>query len=153
MDEAGPMGGVEGSSDARADVDRQLGAEPGLHVEQLAQALAVDELHDHGLAAAFGEHVVDGDDVRMGEPGDGNGLAAEALGDDGIGRQTRLQPLQGDASIEREISGEPDLSHPTLGETTLQPVPAGEDQRSLTLVGRRAWSGGRGRSRHSATSN
>ena len=75
------------------------------------------------------------------------------FGDDWIGRQTRLQPLQGDATIEREVGGEPHLGHATLGQTALQPVAAGEDDRSITLVGRRAWSGGRGRSRHSATSN
>ena len=153
MDEAGAVGGVEGGGDARADVDRQLRAESGLHVEQLAQALAVDELHHDGLAATLGEDVVDGDDVRMGEASDGDGLATEALGDDGVGRQARFQPLEGDAAVEREIGGQPHLGHPALGEPALQPVAAGEDDRSVTLFGRRAWSGGRGRSRHSATSN
>ena len=145
VDEAGAVGGVEGGGDARADVDRQLRAEPGLHVEQLAQALAVDELHDDGLAAAFGEHVVDGDDVGMGEPGDGDGLAAEALGDDGIGRQARLQPLEGDAAVEREIGGQPHLGHPALGESTLEPVAAGEHDAvghpgRETRLERGAWS-------------
>ena len=145
MDEAGAVGGVEGGGDARADVDRQLRAQPGLHVEQLAQALAVDELHDDGLAAALGEHVVDGDDVRMGEAGDGDGLAAEALGDDRVGRQARLQPLEGDAPIEREVGGEPHLGHPALGEATLQ-AGSGRRERSVghpvreTRLERGAWS-------------
>jgi hypothetical protein len=153
VDEAGAMGGVEGGGDARADVDRQLRAEPGLHVEQLTQALAVDELHDDGLPATVGEDVVHGDDVGVGEPSDGNGLAAEAFGDDRVGRQTRLQPLQGDSPVERQIGGEPHLGHPALGQSTLEAIAVGEDDRSVTLVGGRAWSGGRGRSRHSATSN
>ena len=141
------------AGDARADVDRQLRAQPGLDVEQLAQALAVDELHHDGLAAALGEHVVDGDDVRMGEASDGDRLAAEALGDDRVGRQARLEPLEGDAPVERQVGGEPDLGHPSLSQSALQAVAAGENDRSIALFGRRAWSGGSGRSRHSATSN
>ena len=103
VDEAGVVGGVERRGDARADVDRQLRAQPRLHVEELAQALAVDQLHDDGLAAAVLEHVVDGDDVRVGQAGDGDGLAAEPLGDDGVGRQARLEPLEGDRRS-REMS-------------------------------------------------
>ena len=85
VDEAGAVGLVEGAGDGGADVDRQLGPEPLLGVEQLAQALAVDELHHDRLAAVVDEDVVDADDVGVAEPGDGDRLAAEALGDDGVG--------------------------------------------------------------------
>ena len=135
--------------DARADVDRQLGAEPGLHVEQLAQALAVDELHDDGLAALVLEDVVDGDDVGVGQAGDGDGLAAEALGDDGVGGEARLEPLQGDLAVERDVGGEPHLGHAALGQPPLEPVAVGEHDRVGTA--RRARARGRwgGRRRHS----
>ena len=149
VDEAGVVGGVEGRRDARADVDRQLGAEPGLHVEQLAQALAVDELHDDGLAALVLEHVVDGDDVRVGQAGDGDGLAAEALGDDGVGGQARLEPLEGDLAVERDVGGQPHLGHPALGQPPLEPVAAGEHDRRLGARRARAGGGWGGRRRHS----
>ena len=129
VDEAGVVGGVEGGGDARADVDRQLGAQPRLHVEQLAQALAVDELHHDGLAAAVLEDVVHGDDVGVGQAGDGDGLATEALGDDGIGGQARLEPLQGDLAVERDVGGQPHLGHAALGQPSLEPVAPGEHDR------------------------
>ncbi len=100
MHEAGLVRGVEGSRHAGPDVNRQFRAEPRLHVEELAEALAVDELHDDRLAAALLEYVVHGDDVRMGEPGDRDGLATKPLGDDRVGRQARLQPLQRHPPIE-----------------------------------------------------
>ena len=79
------VGLVEGAGDRGADVDRQLGPETLLRVEQLTEALAVDELHDDRLAALVDDDVVDGDDVGVGEAGDGDRLATESLGDDGVG--------------------------------------------------------------------
>ena len=144
------VGGVERDGDARADVDRQLGAQPRLHVEQLAQALAVDELHHDGLAALVLEDVVDGDDVRVGQAGDGDGLAAEPLGDDGVGGQARLEPLEGDLAVERDVGGQPHLGHPALGEPPLEPVAPGEHDRLVAARRARARSGRGGRRRHSA---
>jgi hypothetical protein len=149
VDEPGVVGGVEGRRHARADVDRQLGAEAGLHVEQLAQALAVDELHDDGLAALILEDVVDGDDVGVGQPGDRDRLAAEALGHDRVRGQARLEPLEGHLAVERHVGGEPHLGHPALGQSPLEPVAPGEDD-GLGAAGRARARGGRGvRRRHS----
>ena len=134
VDEPGAVCGVERGSDAGSDVDRQLRAEARLHVEQLAQALAVDELHDDGLATGFCEHVVDGDDVGMREAGDGDGFATKALGDHGIRRQARLQPLEGDAAVEGEIGGQPHLRHAALGESPLQSVTVGEHLSTVVTV-------------------
>ena len=149
VDEAGVVGGVERRRDARADVDRQLGAQPGLHVEQLAQALAVDELHDDGLAALVLEDVVDGDDVRVGQPGHGDGLTAETLGDDRVGGQARLEPLEGDLAIERDVGGEPHLGHPALRQSPLEPVAPGEHDGFGTAGRARARGRRGGRRRHS----
>ena len=100
------------------------------------------------------EDVVDGDDVRVGQPGDGDRLAAEALGDDGVGGEARLEPLEGDLAVEREVGGQPHLGHPALREASLEPVAPGEHDRSVAAaVGQtRLAVGGRGRRRHSATS-
>ncbi len=129
VDEAGTVGGIECGGDARADVDRQLRAQPRLDVEELAQALAVDELHDDGLAPAVLEHVVHGDDVRVGEAGDGDRLAAEALGDDRVGGQARLEPLQRHLAVEGEVRRQPHLGHPALRQPPLEPVTLGEHDR------------------------
>ncbi|CAB4577170.1 unannotated protein [freshwater metagenome] len=85
--------GVECGRDARTDVDGELGAQLLLLVEQLAQALAVDELHHDRLAPAVLDRVVHGDDVRVVELRDGDRLATEPLGDDGVAREVRFQEL------------------------------------------------------------
>ena len=125
--EAGLVGVVERRRDARADVAGQLGAEALLGVEQLPQALAVDELHHHGLAPVLFEHVVHRDDVRVVQAGGGDGLAAEALGDDGVGGEVRLEPFHRHLAVEREVGGQPHLGHATLGELPLQLVSVGDD--------------------------
>ena len=147
--EAGVVGGVERRRDARADVDRQLGREAGLHVEELAQALAVDELHDDGLAALVLEDVVDGDDVRVGEAGDGDRLAAEPLGDDGVRREARLEPLERDLAVEGDVRRQPHLGHAALGEPPLEPVAVVEDERRFGTRRARAGGGWGSRRRHS----
>ena len=101
VDQAGAVRGVERAGDAGADVHRELGAEPLLLVEQLAQALAVDELHHDGLAAVVVDRVVDGDDVRVVQLGDGDRLATEPLGHDRIGRERRLEQLDARPAVER----------------------------------------------------
>ena len=136
VDQAGLVGGVERGGDAAADVHRQVRAEPLLLVEQLAQALAVDQLHDHGLAAAVGDGVVDGHDVRVVQPGDGDGLTAEPLGDDRVGGQRRLEQLDGHVAGQQRVVGQPHLGHASLRETSLQPVTLGEHR------GRQRWRAG-----------
>ena len=124
------MGAVECGSDTGADVHRQVGAEALLLVEQLAQALAVDQLHDHGLALLAPDgvlhRVVDGDDVGVAELSDGDGLAPEAFGHDGVGRKGRLEQLDGHLAGERQVGAQPHLGHASLREPTLQPVALGE---------------------------
>ena len=135
--EAGAVGGVERARHGRADVDRELGPEALLAVEQLAQALAVDELHHDGLAAVVLEHVVDGDDVRVVQPGDGDRLAPEALGDDRIGGEVRLEPLDGDLAVELDVGGQPHLGHPAVPDPPLEVVAAGEQLDGRVGDGRR----------------
>ena len=127
MHEAGLVGVVERQRDARADVAGQLGAQALLGVEQLPQALALDELHHHGLTPVLFEHVVHRDDVRVVQAGGGDGLTAEAFGDDLVGREVRLEPFHRHLAVEREVDGQPHLGHATLGELPLQLVSVGDD--------------------------
>ena len=139
------MGAVEGAGNARADVHREVRAELLLLVEQLAQALAVDQLHHHRLALlapdAFFDGVIDGDDVGVAQLGDGDGLAAEAFGHDRIGRQRRLEQLHRHLTGERQVRRNPHFGHATLREATLQPVTLGEDRRGQRHGVRVRWGG------------
>ena len=132
-----PVGLVERARHGRTDVDRELGAEALLAVEQLAQALAVDELHHDGLAAVVLEHVVDGDDVGMVQPGDGDRLAPEPFGDHRIGGEVRLEPFDGDPAIELDVGGDPHLGHPTVPDPPIEVVSAREQFDGRVGYGRR----------------
>ncbi len=137
VDEARFMGVVERGGDARADVAGEFGAQPLLGVEYLAQALAFDQLHHDRLAPVLFEHVVDGDDVRVVEAGRRDRFATEPFGDDGIGGERRLEPLDRHLAIECEVDRQPDLGHAALREHALQLVPLRDDGGS----GRRSRSG------------
>ena len=118
-------------------MDGELRAKSLLVVEQLAQALAVDELHHHGLAAVVLDRVVNGDDVRMVQPGDGDRLAPESLGDHRIGGEVRLQPLDGDLAIELDVGRQPHLGHAALRDPPLEVVSPGEQVDGRVGNGRR----------------
>ena len=79
VDDALLVGELQRLADLRHDDQRLLGASlPAL--QQLPQGHAVHELHQQvGIAARLAE-VIDGDDVRMVEPGQRPRLAGEALG-------------------------------------------------------------------------
>ena len=88
-------------------MDGEIGAQPALLVEQLAQALAVDELHDDRqpttFAAGVFDRVIDRDDVRMAQLGDGDCLASEPFGHDRVCRQRRFQEFDRDLTSEGQI--------------------------------------------------
>ncbi len=133
------VGRIERTGNARADVDRELGAELLLLVEQLTQALAVDELHHDGLTAVVLDRVVHRHDVRMVQLGDGDRLTTESFGHDGIGREIGFQQLDRHLARERQVGAEPHLGHASLREPTLQAISLGKDCR------RQRWgAGGRG---------
>jgi len=122
---------VEGCGHRDADVHRQVGTQALLVVEQLSQALAVDELHHDGLTRAVVdlllERVVDGHDVGMAQLRNGPGLAAETLGEHGVGGQRRLEQLDGDLPVELDVGRDPHLGHASLGKLALQAIALGED--------------------------
>ena len=57
----------------------------GSLAEPLAQRLAFQELRDHVGASAVGSHVVDHDDVGMGQSSDGSSFLLEAAETVGVG--------------------------------------------------------------------
>jgi hypothetical protein len=127
VDETGGVRVIEGGGDAGTDVAGEFGAQPFLGVEHLAQALALDQLHDDGLTSVLFEHVVDGDDVGMVEARRGDRFPTEPLGDHRIGGERRFEPLDRHFPIERQVHGQPHLGHAALREHALQLVPLRDD--------------------------
>ena len=128
MDEVVLVCVLQRRSRAGADVRREFWREALLCVEQLAQALAIDELHHHGLATLMLEHVMNGDDIRVVEARCSDCLAPEAFRNDFVRSQCRLEPLDCDLPVQREVDGEPDLGHTTLSQAAFELVTLG-DQR------------------------
>ena len=86
----------------------------GLH--QLPQVLAGHELH-HEVAEPSGlAKVVDSDDIRVIEPGQGTRLAAEALGESRVASNFWRQHLDGHQAVERGLPRPVDRSHAPLSE-------------------------------------
>jgi hypothetical protein len=88
----------------------------GRGVEPAAQRLALEQL-GHGVGdAVVPAEVVDREDVRMRERGDGLGLALEARERVGVGGQLRGEDLDGDVAVELRVAGAVDLAHPAGAE-------------------------------------
>src|SRR5262249_33939568 len=85
-------------------------------VNGLAQAVASDELHEEVVEAVALAEVIDGDNVGVAEPGEGAGLAGEALGEGGIPAGNRRQDLEGGQPIEPRLVGLVDRSHATAAD-------------------------------------
>ena len=123
------MSSIECRCNATTDVHGEFGTQPLLLVEQLSQALAIDELHDDCLASVVVDRVVHRDDVWMTQTSDGDGLAAEAFSNDRVGREARLEDLHGDLTTERHVGGEPHLGHAPLRDFSFQAVSLGNKRR------------------------
>ncbi len=85
----------------------------GLLAAQVAERPAVDELHRHEHAPLVLADLVDGDDVRVREPGHHLRLAHEAGPILGI-EPPRRDELEGDAAVELRVVGRIDDAHPAL---------------------------------------
>jgi hypothetical protein len=79
MDHAALVRRAERPGHVGADPRRLVGRQRPLAPEPIGKRLALDEFHDDERRLAVATAVVDGDDVRMVEPGRGMGLAPEPL--------------------------------------------------------------------------
>ncbi|MNY02582.1 hypothetical protein D3C86_1351560 [compost metagenome] len=111
---------VEGRADLDRDVHHLLDREGGLLLQEVAEALALEQLHGHVVAIAVLAVVVDRDDVGMAHARGGHGLAPEALHGvlfldlgQGVGEQ---QLLDGDRAPESGVGRLVDDAHPSPAE-------------------------------------
>ena len=146
--DAGLVGGVQRVGQGDADAHHLVDLELGLLVEHLAQRQPGHVLHDDGLVAALADGVVDGDDARVVDAGDGDGLAAHPVDEGVVGGEVRVEQLHRDLAVEDLVSPEPHLGHAADGDATVEPVAAGQppwpDRRRRW---RRKWGRGHGRCR------
>jgi hypothetical protein len=126
VDDAGPVGDDQGLGDAGPDPGR-LGLVERAPVEELAERLAVDQLHDDGLESGGRAGVVDRDDRGMGQAGRGEGLGAEPGDERGVLDQVLEQDLHRHGAVEDLVAGLPDAGHAPCGEGVVEAVAPGEE--------------------------
>ena len=136
VDEAGLV--RRGQAAAGRGVDREdLAGGPLALVQPRPRGHAGDELHGDeqlaaGLAGAEGADVVDRDDVGVGEPGQGPGLAQQA---EAVGRAgPEAQQLERDLAVELGVVGGVDHAHAAAAELREHDVAADHAAAGQRLV-------------------
>ena len=104
VEDAGAVGGGEAAGEIDPERDDLLG---GHGERDVVEGVAGEELGDEEGAVADLADVVDGDEVRVLELGDGAGLDGEAGA--GLGVRLGAGDLEGDGAIEQRVAGQPDV--------------------------------------------
>ena len=111
-----------GVGDSRADRERAAGE------DQLLEAAPLDHLHGDVVGALSLAAVVDGDDVRVGEPRGRLRLAPEALDEEIVLCVALVQDLDRDPAPEVLVLRQIDVCHPSGAELSEDPVAAVEER-------------------------
>ena len=114
--------GVERLGDLGDQVDGPLGRQRAAALDQRAEVGPVDEAHVDEQPAVDLAVVVDRDDVRLAQPGDGVGLALEAALVLRVVGQRGGQQLQRDLAVAARVVGAVDLAHAARTDDALDPV-------------------------------
>ncbi len=125
------LGGVRGLERA-PDLDRirhRLGhRQPSQPPDAVLERLAVDVLEDDVGSAVVLARVDDGHDVRMVQPGDGAGLAPEALELIGVVRDVPVHQLDRHPALERGVERPVHARHPAGPDLLVEPVALADER-------------------------
>ena len=110
VDDSLLVGGGEGVGDLASDGECAAKRE-GAAGEERAERLTLEELGDGEVDAAGLADVVEGEDVGVGEGGDGTRFALEASEDLVIVREVVGEDLDGDVAAEAAVARAVDLAH------------------------------------------
>ena len=105
--------------------------------QHLSQVAAVDQPHVDIEAAVDLAVIVDGDDVRVVQPGSGVRLPAEPLGEAGVLGQVRRKHLDRHDSVGRGVVGAPYFADAAAAQQLHQPV--APKRRPLHLISKQLW--------------
>ena len=118
------------------DVDRLLGREPLVVLQQLAQRDARQVLHDqvgHVGVLALVEHV---HDVGVCEPGGRTGLLHESRLEGVVIGEVAVHDLDRDAALEAQVGGEVDRRHAASGDARAHLIAAVDETADHRVCGR-----------------
>ena len=131
MHEAAAVGVVETTRRLEADRERLRRREPVALVEKRAQAAAAEVLEDEIGPVVVLAPVEDRHDVGMAQGGGRLGLGPEAAQEGFVVGQGGVQHLDRDASPQRHVLGQEDVSGRTRADGSEQAVPAAEHAAEL----------------------
>jgi hypothetical protein len=131
------VGSLERADDREQDRGHVGNGEAPLALEQCAQRLALEEVHDHDEHAVRQlDEVVDADHVRVPHGGSGANLALEATP---VLLSRPLEEFQSEARVREHVARFPDESHGAFTEPTVKLVAAAYDRLRLELVPRHCY--------------
>ncbi len=146
MHQAGAVGGGQRTQHRFEQVERAGRGQRGLVADDVAQRGPRDVLHDEVRRAGAGVSalVVDGDDLRAGQPGGRARLTGEAVDEVGVLGQRRAHHLDRDGAVEPQVACPVDAGHPAPGDHRVEAVaPVEQASDEGVLVSRRPHAGGR----------
>ena len=105
--------GYVSSGERIRDGDGDLECVPQLHADSgnaLAQRVPADELHDEQVALVYRQDIVNDDDVRMIQGGDGTGFGEQAAAGLRVS-DGPVDDLERHIALQSVVPGAPDLTH------------------------------------------
>ena len=118
-------------------ISTALAGSSGPSANTCFQVAAVDQPHVDIEAAVDLAVIVDGDDVRVVQPGGGVRLPAEPLGEAGVLGQVRRKHLDRHDSVGRGVVGAPYFADAAAAQQLHQPVVP--KRRPLHLISKQLW--------------
>ena len=109
MHDAQRMRRVQCRRQLRQHVQAFAQAQPGR--EPVGQAAVAEVLHADVVALVGGDHVIDGDDVGVAQPGEGMRLVDEALRQFAVAGDRAVEQLQRDRALQRALGRQVDDRH------------------------------------------
>jgi len=135
VNQAVAVGEGQGGRDVGRDVGRPIRMDTTLGAEHLGQAPPLHILHDDEVGAPLLAPVVHADDVGMVQVGGPLCLSTKTLHEIGIVRELVEQDLDGDRTVQEEVTGQEDIGHTATGQLTVKFVAAVEDRGALVRHG------------------
>ena len=126
VDDLAPVREPQRGEQLQRDVDRAALRQRALAEDHVLQRLAVQVLHRDVVRALGLAAVVDGDDVRVVQPGGGARLACEPLDELRVLVVAIVQDLDRDLAVQVDVLGEEDARHAPRADAADDAVPAVE---------------------------
>src|SRR5690349_21257750 len=127
MDDALVMRVVQGRSERGADGTNLAVRERRGRPDTVLEVAAFHQLHDDVRRPSVFSDVVDGDDIRMAQPGGSTCFAPESFEKLGVARKLRVQQFDRHRTVQQRVFGAPHRGHAASGDFAQQSIAPAQD--------------------------